>query len=158
MRQKLQYGSLISLLGLNIALAGDFGRNIAKYVMPNPLEKRFLARTIYGEARGADEELKRETARVVLRRVRDKRWPNSVQEVVLQRKQFSCFNPEDPNWYKVWNPKGQTWQECQRIAGEELEKRLSKGANHYHTNKVNPNWSRNKTPVKKIQNTLFFNL
>ena len=57
----------------------------------------FLARTIWGEARGETREGRIAVANVVMNRVADRRWPNTVKAVVLQPFQFSAWNSNDPN-------------------------------------------------------------
>ncbi len=48
-----------------------------------------MAQVIYHEARGESEAGRAAVGQVVLNRVRDKRFPNSVYEVIWQPKQFS---------------------------------------------------------------------
>lgn len=56
-----------------------------------------LARTLYGEARGETWAGRRAVAHVILNRVQDTRWPDTVAEVCRQKWQFSCWNENDPN-------------------------------------------------------------
>lgn len=57
----------------------------------------------YGEARNMElspvDEIKEYMAigSTVLNRVDSSRFPDNVRDVILQPKQFSCFNPGDPN-------------------------------------------------------------
>jgi N-acetylmuramoyl-L-alanine amidase len=167
---KIGYISLGALLTIDIALVGPLGKKVAEYIVPNQIEQvsnydqEILARAIFGEARGSSKELKIAVAQTIQNRVKDNRWPNTLEGVITQPYQFSCFNENDPNHNKVWNPEKvepNSWKECLGIAKEVLEgkyKDSTSGANHYHTDKVNPKWSRNKTPIKKINNTLFFDL
>jgi len=62
-----------------------------------------LARTLYGETRGEPEEGIEAVANVILNRVKSNRYPNSISKVCLQRRQFSCWNPEDPNFGIIRN-------------------------------------------------------
>jgi spore germination cell wall hydrolase CwlJ-like protein len=55
-----------------------------------------LALTILGEARGEPVEGQIAVANVVRNRQRDRR-PLRVRDVCLARRQFSCWNPSDPN-------------------------------------------------------------
>ena len=166
----------------SVILAGAFALNYKgianfihkKYIMPNQIQTqiepqysqdaKILARAIFGEARGGSEELKIAVAQTILNRVRDNRWPNTLEKVILQPRQFSCFNENDLNYPKVQNPEAyepEIWQECLGVAQGVLKGRyrdLANGANHYHTNAVNPSWSRGEDPVNQIENTLFFNL
>ncbi len=131
-----------------------------------------LAKAIYGEARGASRKLKIATAQTVLNRTgKNKWWGNTLKEVILKPKQYSSFNPNDPNYNKVMNPlkyeellkyeKLRTWDECLEIAKAVLESKfedLSKGATHYHTTSVKPLWARGQTPIIQIENTIFYKL
>jgi hypothetical protein len=71
-------------------------------------DEALLAGLFYGEARlterSALDELFEYIAigQVVMNRKNNKRWPNTIQEVILQPKQFSCFNENDPNNDKIW--------------------------------------------------------
>lgn len=59
------------------------------------------ARTLYGEARGETEDGQRAVAHVLVNRQKDGRWGKSLAEVCLARRQFSCWNDEDPNKMKL---------------------------------------------------------
>ena len=69
------------------------------------------------------------------------RWPNKrLGQVILQRWQFSCFNDNDPNLAKLWQPLEYdtewVWVEaCAAAFGVVfgLLEDLTGGANHYHT-------------------------
>lgn len=62
---------------------------------------------MYGEARFIEGDVSDDVREyicigcVVINRVNDPRWPNTVKEVILQRKQFSWTNPGDPSRDKV---------------------------------------------------------
>lgn len=51
-----------------------------------------LAKIIHAEARGESTEGKIAVGAVVLNRVQDNRFPNSIQEVILQPRQFSSVD------------------------------------------------------------------
>lgn len=124
-----------------------------------------LARTIYGEARGEPWIGKVAVAHVVLNRMNDPRWPNTVAEVCLQRKQFSCWNPDDPMRPKVLAVDGATipFQECLWAAYSVLRGEVpdpTNGANHYYApSTINPpRWAQGQTPVRTIGRHRFFKL
>lgn len=122
-----------------------------------------LARLIYGESRGKSDELKIAVAYSVLNRVEKDSWyGKTLREVMLKRKQYSCFNPNDPNFVKVKDPykfeNPRVWKKCYNIAEKVLSKEVedpTNGSTHYHTDTVKPNW-RTKS-IKKIDNTFFYN-
>ena len=73
----------------------------------------YLALTIWAEARGEGPRGMEYVAWVIRNRVKDARWPNSIPAVVRQPKQFSCWNPDDPNRRLMADP-----LQC---AGQDLE-------------------------------------
>ena len=59
----------------------------------------YISRTIYGEARGCDEEQRQAVAWCILARVEDPRFPDTVEDVVTQPYQFQGYaagNPVEP--------------------------------------------------------------
>ena len=77
----------------------------------------YLAKTIYGEARGESIETMLVVGWVIRNRLQAKRYGSSYKDVVLQLKQFSCWNKDDPN-YKVIKGaiKGRLWEVCIGVA------------------------------------------
>ena len=61
----------------------------------------FLARTMWGEARGEGATGMAAVGHVIMNRVADRRWPSTVEGVVTQRFQFSAWNEADPNRAKL---------------------------------------------------------
>lgn len=61
----------------------------------------YLAMTIWGEARSQGTEGMNAVGHVIKNRVAKHRWGDNVKDVVLNRKQFSCWNPGDPNREKM---------------------------------------------------------
>lgn len=60
--------------------------------IPSLKELNCLATNVYYEARGESMQGQVEVAKVVLARVKDKKWPNSICGVVYQPNQFSWTN------------------------------------------------------------------
>ena len=77
----------------------------------------YLAKTIYGEARGESVETMFAVGWVIRNRLQVKRYGSTYKDVVLQPKQFSCWNKNDSN-YKVieGNIKGRLWEVCIGVA------------------------------------------
>ena len=124
-----------------------------------------LSQCILGEAEGEDYIGKLAVAWVVINRVNGDYWPSTIHKVVLQPKQFSCFNEEslrldimqEPTKYSIPS----IWADCFKAgvaAFYNYEEDPTLGANHYHTDKVLPSWSRGKNPTVKIGSHLFFKL
>lgn len=72
-----------------------------------------LAKTIYGEARGESIETMFAVGWVIRNRLQSGRHGKTYKDVVLQPKQFSCWNKSDPN-YKVIKGviKTRLWEVC----------------------------------------------
>lgn len=102
------------------------------------MEIDILARTIWGEARGQGVEGMAAVAAVILNRVRDPRWPNTVRGVILQPKQFSMWTAGDPNGAQAMKagPETPMFPEALAVAAAALSGALDDptgGANHYAT-------------------------
>lgn len=63
----------------------------------NPQQVECLAEAIYHEARGEPEEGQAAVAAVVLNRVRQSHWPDTVCDVVYEPGQFVWHNPKSKN-------------------------------------------------------------
>jgi spore germination cell wall hydrolase CwlJ-like protein len=102
-------------------------------------------------------------AAVIMNRVRDRRWPSNPTDVALQRLQFSAWNLNDPNrglMQRVTGRDPQFYMALQ-IAGNAYDgflKDPTGSANHFHSHRVNPVWSRGKQPTAIIGNHRFFRL
>ena len=57
-----------------------------------------LAHLICGEAEGCSEDMMKSVGSVVLNRVEDERFPNTIAEVIFQPGQYSCT--WDGNFYR----------------------------------------------------------
>jgi N-acetylmuramoyl-L-alanine amidase len=132
-----------------------------------------LGLTLYGEARGEPIEGIVAVAHVVNNRRTDakSRWPKTFREACLQKYQFSCWNPKDPNratlaalarklLAKQPTPE---LDECAWVAlGIEARalRDNSHGANHYHAVSLvpRPSWAQAHIPVTQIKRHLFYAL
>lgn len=123
-----------------------------------------IARTIYGEARGEKSTRSLEAiAHVILNRVKDTtgKWSGTVQEVVLQKKQFSCWDRSDINYESVITVslKDPHFRKCYVAAMNALKGQdFTRGATHYHTTYVSPKWAVQKGMIRvaQIQNHIFY--
>jgi len=92
----------------------------------DPVEKDWLARTCWGEARGEGKAGQRAVASVILNRIEHRRYPSTVQAVVRQRWQFSMWNAGEPNGIAasaVTDADAQ-FRSCLEVADEALTGRL----------------------------------
>lgn len=112
-----------------------------------------LARNIYHEARGEPIECQYLVAAVTLNRVSDKRWPDTVKEVILSPWQFSWTNQDVP-----LEKDDKAWTLSLQIAQQALEG-FTEGMSPsfwYHTKAVNPSWNRNLIPAEECGNHIFW--
>lgn len=73
------------------------------------VDRDAMCRTVWGEARGEDIKGWAAVAHVILNRARTPAWWGvDVWGVCHQPMQFSCWNPDDPNFLKIVNvrPRG----------------------------------------------------
>lgn len=125
-----------------------------------------LALCVYREARGEPFYGKLLVANTILERVRDRRWPDTLEGVIVQPWQFSSFNKNDPNNVvfpytgPTPSPNDKAWLDsidaAQKVMGENSPVSHLHRANHYHTTNVQPRWSEGKTPVAIVGNHKFF--
>jgi len=121
-----------------------------------------LTATIWGEARRVEDTITEEEkeyaciANTIKNRALNKaRWPNDISSVILQRKQFSCWNENDANRPKMiefleTHEPPETWDMMNRIAEDMMSETiedLSLGANHYMSKSLYfsskcPSWSK----------------
>ena len=137
------------------------------------LEKLFpqvecMALNIYYESRGSNLADKAAVADVVLNRVNDTRYPNTVCEVVKQGLQDANGNMRRNkcqfSWYcdgKADNPQNQDlYVEAQSIAWNMVEegkyRGITEGATHYHAIYVNPRWASTLQLVGRIGAHIFY--
>ncbi|WP_269583481.1 cell wall hydrolase [Roseibium sp. Sym1] len=111
-------------------------------------EQRCLAEAIYFEARGESEDGQVAVAQVVLNRVKNPSYPDSICGVVYQNKHrrnrcqfsFACDGIKD----RISSPAA--WKTAQRLAKDVTDgKRFSKmvdASTHYHATYVNPRWAK----------------
>lgn len=122
-----------------------------------------LAMNIYHEARGESLAGQVAVADVVLNRVDDRRYPNTICDVVYQAKLSEWWikfngakvpvkNKCQFSWYcdgKDDTPtRGYAWSNAQTIARNMLTRSeyrgITEGSTHYHASYVNPYWVRGK--------------
>lgn len=80
----------------------------------------YLAKTIYGEARGQNYTSKIAVGWVVKNRLSSGRWGNTYGSVVTSRFQFTEWSQTlDPNgYYAINHPSGSAWSDSMRAAQE----------------------------------------
>lgn len=130
-------------------------------------DQGIVARTLWGEARGEGQRGMRAVAWVIYNRMHPARGPEkSPAAVCLARKQFSCWNADDPNRTlldRAALAPDDDYVAAFNIAGDMLAGRLgediTRGATHYVAASLRnrPNWLDGKTPCAVIGRHEFYN-
>ena len=136
--------------------------------------KECLAVNMYHEARDQGTAGRLAVSAVVLNRVRDSRFPNTVCEVVYQAQMKPSWKTGKPvpirnrcqfSWYcdgKSDNIKDKkTYQRILDFAGLILHNDIefldiTDGATHYHADYVKPDWADTKTRTTEIGAHIFY--
>jgi len=156
--------SILFLLWSGTALANEYDNAFWK-LTPTQL----FALTLYGEARGESVEGKIAVGTIILERTRS---GNSIKRTILQPQQFSCFSPNDRQYYRL-NFIAEEWKysykqsrqlrECFAIAkglvngtitGHRLL--LENRATHFKTISVKPEWSKKMNHIITIGGHQFY--
>jgi spore germination cell wall hydrolase CwlJ-like protein len=131
-------------------------------------EEYCLALNIYYEARGSNRADRLAVADVVLNRVQDSRYPDTVCDVVKQGRQDANGNMIRHqcqfSWYcdgKADRPADQDrWIDAQQLAYMVYVlneyRGLTEGATHYHATYVEPRWARDLQLVGRIGEHIFY--
>ena len=120
-------------------------------------EQQVIALTLLAEARGEGTEGMEAVAMVIKQRMVNRK--QTASQVCLAPKQFSCWNG------KTSDDLRHLWKSPAAPDAIEVVRRFRKldaasigHADHYCTVKINPYWSKGKTPVAVIGNHKFFKL
>lgn len=134
--------------------------------VPNPLERQTavgcLADAVYYEAGFEPLEGQRAVAQVVVNRVRDPNFPDSVCGVVFegyQRHSGCQFSFVCDGSMKRRPPHPEQEAFARMIAEQALNGYVEKEvgtATHYHTDYVHPNWAPNMVKVTQIGQHIFY--
>ena len=133
-----------------------------------------LALNTYHEAKNQSLIGQIATAQVVMNRVEDDRFPNTICEVVKQGPtRPSWENPEKEypikhrcqfSWYcdgKDDTPKNEkAWRKAQDVAFlvyyNKIQLDVTEGATHYHATYVRPAWAKTKKRTTRIEKHIFY--
>lgn len=138
----------------NVALMAGIASAAWASETKNARELKCLADNIYFEARGESVDGQIAVAQVVLNRVNDSYFPNSVCAVVYQRSQFSWTLRKN---HRV-NDRD-SYEFAELVAELSLDGRfddITNGATFYHTDKVNPRWNRQMDVSVVIGDHIFY--
>lgn len=157
---------MLSLAGILFAVQAEAGIRDLYKSKSNPQEY-CLALNIYHEARSSNLADQAAVADVVLNRVNDTRYPNTVCEVVYQARTKPSWKTGEPvpirnqcqfSWYcdgKDDKPTDQdAWINAQQIAYfmmlDERYRGITQGATHYHATYVSPSWAKDFALIGRI--------
>lgn len=124
-----------------------------------------MRRTVFGEARSEPFEGQIAVAWVILNRARHRTvnwWGRGIIGVCFAPKQFSCWNPGDPNsgLARVATENSKSLLQASAAAAMVLTGVAPDptfGATHYYADSIEaPGWARAATPTVKIGHHLFF--
>lgn len=138
------------------------------FTAENNPEEWCLAQNIYYEARGSNFADQIAVADVVINRVNDTRYPNTICEVVRQGRKHPNGqmkrNQCQFSWYcdgkSDWPKDDDAWVNAQQIAHNMYVygdfRGVTEGATHYHANYVDPVWARDLQLVGRIGVHIFY--
>ena len=159
------------LIGLFLVLASVTSANAAKaqiFTAEDYPQHWCLAQNIYYESRGSNLADMAAVSDVVLNRVKDTRYPNTICGVVQQGKKNADGsmkrNACQFSWYcdgkSDWPKQGDAWFKAQMIAYQIIEdgkfRGITEGATHYHADYVRPRWASSLQLVGRIGEHIFY--
>ena len=145
-----------------------------KSIVDNSRHVECLAMNIYHEARDQGTAGKLAVSAVVMNRVNDKRFPNTVCGVVLQAHMKKSWKTGLPvpirnkcqfSWYcdgKPDEPKDkESFEKALDLSDLMLHNKIkfvdiTDGALFYHADYVTPSWAKTKTKTVEIQDHIFY--
>ena len=124
-------------------------------------EAHCLAEAVYYEARSETKSGQRAVAEVILNRVKNKHFPDTVCGVVYEGSErstgcqftFTC----DGSMEKA--PRGKAWDRSVKVAEFMLSgghTPITNKATHYHTVEVNPAWSNTMRMTRQVGTHVFY--
>lgn len=162
---------IMAAIMLGFVSAADAQELFTKEAYP---EEYCLALNIYHEARGSNFADQAAVADVVLNRVDDARYPNSVCNVVYDGRHKPSWKTGEPvpirnqcqfSWYcdgksdKIRDISA--WRHAKAIAGvllsmPDMVPNVVEDATHYHAHYVKPHWASNLERVTRIDGHIFY--
>ena len=172
-RIRLRTFLIFFLLFIAIISIPVYGRSVISDEDYFEKDRICLAKNIYYEARDQGLVAQIAVSLVVLNRVMDTRYPNTICGVIYQGPTYS-WKPTFPvrhrcqfSWYcdgKSDKPREiAAWKKALVVADYLLLKSstpldFTEGATHYHSKNIVPHWAAHLTRVTKIEDHIFYRL
>ena len=133
----------------------------AHYAPISDWDRMVMIRTVVGEARGEPAAGKAAVAWVIRNRYYSGRFALTVAGCCLARKQFSCWNDDDPNRQICANydENSDVYRQIEEIVEDVLSNvgvDPTGNSTHYCTRNLNPPWAEGHEPMIVIGNHKFY--
>jgi spore germination cell wall hydrolase CwlJ-like protein len=120
-----------------------------------------LAEAVYYEARSESVRGQYAVAEVVMNRVKDKNFPDTICGVVFEGhfRETGCQFTFTCDGSRLAQPRGESWDRARAIALNVrlgLNKPVTRKATHYHTDYVDPYWSDSLVQTTVIGTHIFY--
>ena len=159
-----------SLFGLSIVLIGSMVYFVyvdhlrIRWAQQRQADLMCLARNIYHESRGEPIAGQYAVAEVTLNRVDSRRFPDTVCEVVYEKRFDSGRNRlvgafSWTEFDSVSEPTGIEWRRARRAAETIYDKQHEPtipDALFYHADSIEPRWAKTKVRIAKIGSHIFY--
>jgi len=127
-----------------------------------------LARTLYGEARGEYPQSGPAgliaVANVIVNRFKKGGFGQTITEICLKPRQFSCWNTNDPNRPLLQQEsleRDSLFKICQKVAQKVTKgiwPDLTRESDHYHATSCRPSWARAEKVKLRLGRHVFYKL
>lgn len=149
----------------SLTIAATLASGCAPPMAANPVDQRQLAclqQNIYWEARNQSIQGQTAVAWVTLNRVWDKRWPNTICEVVYQPAQFSWTLDTKTDRTTPRPNETDAWETAQIIANSvivlhaQAKNDPTKSSVYFHTTDIRPSWANNQQQTVILEDHVFY--
>ena len=152
---------LFGLTKVRRASEWTFSKLLSLPVPKSNKQMSCLAEALYFEARGEPIKGQLAVGEVILNRVEDTRYPSSICKVINQGtgRRFACQFTYTCDGKLETVHERQPYEMALKIAKILLtthDRKLTKGSTHYHSNYVNPKWSKKFQRVARFGRHIFY--
>ena len=152
---------LFGLTKVRRASEWTFSKLLSLPVPKSNKQMSCLAEALYFEARGEPIKGQLAVGEVILNRVEDPRYPSSICKVIKQGtgRRFACQFTYTCDGKLETVHERKPYEMALKIAKILMtthDRRLTRGSTHYHSNYVNPKWSKKFERVAKFGRHIFY--